>query len=402
MTTQEFNQLSDRDLLAVILTKWNEYRLEKKTRLFFQLMTKTLSVDWAGTGAAVRAKWGISYRKYIPYQACNIYKSNNLIALTDKERVVKFAEALHAEPVSEAGGYKVDKKIGSNITKVVSEWLEQNGTNTIAELITREAAKLRPVMVQINAATPTKVEGTLHKKFEEVLELAVQERQVFIAGPAGTGKTTLAAQIAKALQVRYSHISCTAGMSEAHLLGRMDAHGNYISTDFVDMYENGGVFLFDEVDAADSNTMLIINSALANGSMSVPNRKDARTASRNKEFYCLCAANTWGYGSSEYAGRNVLDAAFLDRFVASRVFVEYDQELETKIAGTHNDLLQAIWTIRKNVFQNKIRRVVSTRAIVSGVRSLESGKTLKYYITERFMVGWTPEEVAKAITNVVF
>ena len=78
---------------------------------------------------------------------------------------------------------------------------------------------------------------------------------------------------------------------------------------------NGGVFLFDEIDAADANVLLVVNSALANGRMSVPSRHDQPVAKKHSEFVCIAAANTFGRGADRvYVGRNELDEATLDRF----------------------------------------------------------------------------------------
>jgi hypothetical protein len=277
--------------------------------------------------------------------------------------------------------------------------LNEDVQKAISEIVDARLKLLRPNQIIVNGAAPVKIEGRVHVAFKECLKLIMIEKQLFISGPAGTGKTTLASQLATALKVRYGFISCTAGMSEAHLLGRMTADGSYVSTSFIECYENGGVFLFDEVDAADPNTMLIINSALANGNLSVPNRQTRPQANRHEEFYCVCAANTWGTGSNEYAGRNILDAAFLDRFTGSRLEVGYDTSLEKEIGAEYPQVYNTIWTIRKNVQDSRIRRVVSTRAIVSGVRAMKAGYTLKEYIS-RFMTGWTKEEQAKATMGV--
>lgn len=264
--------------------------------------------------------------------------------------------------------------------------------------VDQKLESLRPKMISINAAEPIKLEGKIHAAFEECLKLTIIEGQLFISGPAGTGKTTLASQIAQALNLKYAFISCTAGMSEAHLLGRMTASGEYVGTDFVDCYENGGVFLFDEVDAADPNTMLIINSALANGNLSIPNRKEQASARRHPKFYAICAANTWGTGSNEYAGRNILDAAFLDRFVGSCVVIDYDIQLEREISEDYPEVAEAVWNIRAKVREMRIRRVVSTRAIVSGIKARTSGYTLKQYL-KRFTTSWSREEVEKVGLN---
>lgn len=242
------------------------------------------------------------------------------------------------------------------------------------------------------------VKGRLHKDFNELLEILTIERQAFLGGAAGTGKTTLAAQAAEALNLPFAHISCTAGMSEAHLLGRMIADGTYISSKFVELYENGGVFLADEVDASDANTLLVLNSALANGYISVPNRATKPTAKRHPDFYMVCAANTFGNGSSEYSGREIMDAAFMDRFALTKIHVDYDTELEKDICKDYPSMSKAIFKVRENVKKHKMRRVVSTRVFVSAVKALKAGVS-EDKVFARFFTGWTPEEIAKATEN---
>ena len=301
---------------------------------------------------------------------------------------------------------EIESELKANAAKFRNDFVNSAARleDSIKERTTREVLdavnSLRPVYIKIDKRDEIKLESRAHVAFEKCLKLANREKQVFIAGPAGTGKTTLAKQVSKAFGLPFGQISCTLGMSEAHLLGRMDAHGNYISSSFVEIYENGGVFLFDEVDAADANTMLIINSALANGLLSIPNRKGNNYAHRHANFYCICAANTWGYGSSEYAGRNILDAAFLDRFAGSRMMVNYDTELEKCIAGKHTVVTDILWKVRKNISDSKIRRIVSTRAIESATRALLDKETMEDYINT-FTTGWTVEEKAKALKDVV-
>src|SRR5690606_18485555 len=119
-------------------------------------------------------------------------------------------------------------------------------------------------------------------------------------------------------ELLFGSVSCTAGMSESALTGRAIPDlttGKVVfqSTDFVACYESGGVFLLDEIDAADPNVMLVVNSALAIGHMPLPNRTDAPSATRHDDTVIICAANTWGTGADrQYVGRNQLDAAFLD------------------------------------------------------------------------------------------
>src|SRR5262245_10368722 len=156
-----------------------------------------------------------------------------------------------------------------------------------------------------------KVEGKPHRALPKALARA--RRPVLLVGPAGSGKTHLAEQVAKALGLPFAFIACSAGMSEGQLLGRLVPTGEagkfeYLISEFVRCYENGGVFLFDEIDAADSNTLLVLNSALANGRMALPNRPEKPFADRHPDFVCFAAANTFGTGADRmYVGRNQLD-----------------------------------------------------------------------------------------------
>ena len=93
---------------------------------------------------------------------------------------------------------------------------------------------------------------------------------------------------------------------------RDSAQGTIVSTEFRKAYENGGLFLFDEIDASMPGAILAFNAALANNFMDFPDKK----VPRHKDFYCIAAANTFGSGADrQYVGRNQLDAASLDRFI---------------------------------------------------------------------------------------
>ncbi len=286
----------------------------------------------------------------------------------------------------------------STMEKAVEEFVDCNQDefgNKVEEVVKRELQKIQPTHVHINNVEVGKIDDeNVHKSFEQAIFFAVQERQLFIAGPAGSGKTTLASQISKALNLPFGHISCSSGTSEAHLLGRMLFNGDYVASDLVELYEGGGVFLFDEIDAADANTMLVVNSALANGKLSVPNRKGNTTAYRHKDFICVCAGNTWGAGSLEYHGRNYLDAAFLDRFVLSKMIVDYDVDLERRILSNDADLSERIWEIRKQVTDQKLRKVISTRIFASAARYVSAGKKHKE-ILDILTVDWSVEEKKK-------
>ena len=222
-----------------------------------------------------------------------------------------------------------------------------------------------------------------------------------MVGPAGSGKTTLAKNLAESLGLEFGFISLSQGVTESHLLGRLlpqaDGSWEYKASRFIEIFENGGVFLLDEIDAADANLMVAINAALANGVLANPN---GQIHHRHERTIIIAAANTWGRGAdASYVGRNALDASTLDRFVMSTAFVDYDAQLEERICGDLTDgqraeLLKWVHGLRESIKENRIRRIASTRLVAGSAAALRAGRTLNS-IKDRFFRSWTAEEISK-------
>lgn len=270
---------------------------------------------------------------------------------------------------------------------------------------------------------------TFPKYFDRMRQLAECRRNIMLVGPAGCGKTFVAKLLSDVLDLPFASISCTAGMSEAHLLGRAIpdlAHGKsrFQGTDFLKVYEEGGIGLLDELDAADSNLMLCINSGLANGYMNVPNRPENPKALRHSDFICVATANTIGRGATRmYSGRNQLDEATLDRFRIGFIECGYDANIEKVVCPsdvgkeytapigmngfadrTVEKLVQLGYNlrgtcqfIRHKIEQGAMRRIMSTRFMEDAwIMMSEANWDIKQ-ILEVFFEGWTSEEKAKVI-----
>ena len=166
----------------------------------------------------------------------------------------------------------------------------------------------------------TKADEYLPSVFQRIFELAKIGQNILMVGPSGSGKTFLSSVLAEKLGRQFAAQSCSAGMSESMLGGWLlpvkDAGTfAYVPSAFVRLYEEGGVFLFDEIDAADENTLIFINAALANGVFYLAQRFDNPEVKRHPDFVAVGAANTFGLGEDNvYTGRTQLDGATLDRF----------------------------------------------------------------------------------------
>lgn len=234
-----------------------------------------------------------------------------------------------------------------------------------------EQYSVRPVEKTITIVSPDGIkklgDKLVHERYETVLKAVANDVPVMLVGPAGSGKTTLCEQVAEALDLRFYFTGAVA--SEYKLSGFVDAQGRIVSTAFREAYKNGGLFLFDEVDASMPQAIMAFNAALANGHCDFPG--DIEPTKRHPSFRVVAAANTFGRGADrQYVGRNQLDAASLDRFAV--IELDYDETMETALAG-NKQWSKRIQRIRKEIQKQQIRHIVSPRASILGAKLLAAG-----------------------------
>ena len=245
------------------------------------------------------------------------------------------------------------------------------------------------------------IDGRTHAQFDRLVKLAGARNRnghghnILIVGPAGCGKTHCVAQVADALGLSFGFLSLSGGISESHLIGRYAPTGEngrfeYRPAPFVEFYRNGGVFLLDEIDAADPNVLVVVNAALANGHLRLP---DGTVVDRHADFVCVAAANTFGTGADrQYVGRNQLDAATLDRFAACRLSFDYDTELE-RDAG-RADVCEWAHGLRESVRKAQLRRIVSTRWILDASDLVDAGASTLDECKRSLLLDWTDSELS--------
>ncbi|CUW38803.1 conserved protein of unknown function(AAA+ ATPase domain,194-344) [Magnetospirillum sp. XM-1] len=239
----------------------------------------------------------------------------------------------------------------------------------IIELIQCHAPKPETPVYKVEVTTPTRTitTGTAprHYLFPNVLALTGAGIHVMLVGPAGSGKTTLAEQVAEALGLPFYF---NGAIDTAYKLsGFIDAQGRVVSTAFRKAYEQGGLYLFDEVDASLPGALMAFNAALANGAADFPDGM----VKRHPDFRCIAAANTYGNGADRvYVGRNQLDGASLDRFFS--VALDYDEDLERMLCP-NNDWVRHVQRVRDAVRKLQIRHIVSPRASIMGAAALAAG-----------------------------
>jgi len=274
--------------------------------------------------------------------------------------------------------------IESTITaKVDMDAVKRELTDAAAKLIADKtndavqkalASHTKTLIIENKRTAETKTFKATHEKFELLLNVCMAHTSetpvnVWLGGPAGSGKTKAAEMVAEALGLTFYY---TGAITEAYsLLGFKDANGKLVRTPFRECFENGGVFLWDEVDGSSPNALLAFNGALANSHCAFPDG----VIRRHPDCIIIAAANTWGNGATnEYVGRLKLDAATLSRFV--QIQWNYDSKLEKALTGNDAWYTRVV-SVRTKVQSLGIKVLVTPRASYTGAALLANGISQK-------------------------
>lgn len=215
--------------------------------------------------------------------------------------------------------------------------------------------------------------GHQHKNFATLLKMSQAKTRdgnrlnIWLKGPAGSGKTTAAKKVSEALGLQFQFNGAIS--TEYELMGFFkDASGTYHRTAFREVFEHGGVYLFDEVDSSLPKAVLAFNAALANGKCRFPDAMMTRHA----DAVIIAGANTAGNGAnSDYVGRMKQDLAFLNRFVM--LDWPLDEALEKALAA-NKDWCRKVQRFRSNAQKRSIKgHIISPRATFYGEALLAQG-----------------------------
>lgn len=208
----------------------------------------------------------------------------------------------------------------------------------------------------INGDSKVEIKETTHPDFLRMVGALKCDIPVYLYGPAGTGKSHIAAQLAKALGLEL--YSSAAVLNDYELTGSIDLNGNFVETPFYRAWTRGGLFLLDEIDASNPAALVIINQALANG---VCDFFGVENVKRHDDFRVIATANTLGRGADDlYTAREPIDAATLDRFKC-KFFVGYNHDIEMSISGNNAEWVAFIESIREAVTVTGSKMLVTYR-----------------------------------------
>ena len=150
---------------------------------------------------------------------------------------------------------------------------------------------------------------------------------VFVTGPTGNGKSTMVEQACARNKRTYIRLQINAQTDEDQLIGSktlVDGNLEIVEGPVLIAMRTGSVLLLDELDAADPNNIMCLQSILEGKPYYFKLKNEMVHPAPG--FNVFATANTKGRGSEsgKYIGTKMLNEAFLERFP-----VTFEQEYPT-------------------------------------------------------------------------
>lgn len=259
---------------------------------------------------------------------------------------------------------KESKKVVSNNT--VNMHIEQHVSNVSNELI------------------PERMSNYIRTGIYDTLNNIIKSKQfcpVFISGLSGNGKTLAVQQSCAENNRELYRVNITIETDEDDLLGGFRLYNGetvWVDGPVIKAMKTGGILLLDEIDLG-SNKLMCLQPILEGNGIFL--KKIGQFVKPCDGFNIIATANTKGQGceSGKFIGTNILNEAFLDRFVCM-LCQEYSKEtVEKKILikqlqslNCFNDEISEIvdklvlWAsaTRKTYSEGGVDDLISTRRLV--------------------------------------
>lgn len=263
-------------------------------------------------------------------------------------------------------------------TKLLSKTLsvEEQETKQALEKALAEAEKERKLMQELgirfsSTDTPTRIKRTIEAGI----------KNIWLCGPAGSGKSMMTRQVAAELGLPYLCISCGIGTSSTEFVGYK--YPTRESTKFAEYYSKPSIILLDEFTALDPAVAQICNAALANDEIETT----TGTVYRDPNCIIIATSNTFGGGASrQYVANNQLDASTIDRFIGGIIEVNYSESFESQYDSEVVDYVNSLRNIIKTY---DFRRIASTRMIQAGC-ALKKAYVMDW--KDQLIINWSKEE----------
>ena len=287
-------------------------------------------------------------------QEIKFLKDNNIIGVA-----VEITEGILNNDIYKKVSDKLFKKLEKESKEVLTEILED------LKIQVEELKKNNAGLNSLIKLKEDKKPELVHEKFTQICNLINNDFNVFLVGPAGTGKSTIVEQVAEFLKLEIYYNNSVQNSFD--ILGYYDANSKFIETEFYKAFTKGGIYFLDEVDTAAPDALIVLNTAIANKKIAFA----CGTFIAHENFKVVMGANTFGFGAtSQYIGRNALDGATLDRFI--KIDFNYSEIIELSIIENNQDFYEVFKNLREKMYKNEL--ICSTRALKSIYKLLKMYK----------------------------
>lgn len=339
-TSKDFQDLVAKALAQMKSEENGENQLETERKLTDKTKSRDLEVGDEFFGSIITSikKDGRKVRSK-PIDYWKVVEKDTRFGVTftvENSKGEKFKTSAGGISIKKAGDF--EKKLMETRKKLEKELEEQ-----------KRKAEEEAKMIDMSKLEP-------EAQLKKIIEAGI--RNVWMVGPAGCGKSTMARNVAKELDVPYLCISCGIGTSATEFVGYK--YPNRESTKFAEYYAKPSIILIDEMTALDPAVGQVLNAALANGEIETT----TGLVCRHPECIIIATSNTFGNGASrQYVANNQLDASTIDRFIGGIIEVNYSVAYESQY---DTDVVNYVWKLREIIKECNLRRIASTRMIQSG------------------------------------
>ena len=174
-------------------------------------------------------------------------------------------------------------------------------------------------------------------------QLDGRPNNVYLHGPAGTGKSYMVKRIAEAIGAGYWETGIVNMKEE--LLGFTDAGGRYVTPECVKILKDGKegkkltIMLFDEFDGMPNGVTLTWNNIFASRRFTTPEG----TFNVHPSVRFVATGNTTMDGADEFYDRETVDKSVKTRWLFKAV--DYDKKVEKKLADA--DVVEFLQGLRR-------------------------------------------------------
>lgn len=272
---------------------------------------------------------------------------------------------------------KTARDIYNKITTPKSKG-ETDMSGTTSEELREEVKNPEPIL-----KSKTSMIGLEYE--EKVLESAMKcGLPSLLIGETGTGKTSLARELATVLGKRVVRINLDGGMTPDELVGRIMLHGSETKFEhgiIPKAMQQGACLILDEVNACLPDTLFVLHALLENPSrLLIPETGEEIFPAPG---FCVIATMN---PSHDYAGTKALNPAFYSRFGVTLRFESLSGEKLCLALGNHvpsapashiAEIASVIESINELRKQEKINTRISIREGLSALVLAQDGLTVE-------------------------